>query len=135
MAKETNTKTAAKTGIIRRPGQHLKKPDFGNDVAASRVWDWAIRVYKFEAADRMALIMFCQCWSCYQGEHEAIAKSEGKERKLPSDNAYKWFGALYKMLISLGMTPAQRGKLSVPPQTESLYNMDGGDGSEFPDDQ
>jgi len=116
-----------------KPGKRLLKPDFESETA-SRIWDWAVNTYTFEAADRVALILFCDAYSKYETTVTRLKGSDGKEYGSITQLCCKWFDRVYKMMIVLGMTPAQRKSIGAPPAYEGLGGLaTRGMNGEFPD--
>jgi hypothetical protein len=94
------------------------KPKFDNDDA-ERFWNYATSACDYLTfADTPLLVLASDVWAQYRKAYREFHGNEGDAKF--ATLVCKWIDRVYKMLVCLGMTPAQRKNLGAPPIYESI---------------
>jgi phage terminase small subunit len=94
------------------------EPQFASRYA-KEFWDKAVVSCDYLTyADTAVLTMACHAWAMYMNLYKSLENSpdDGKLAGV----VCKWFDRVYKLLICLGMTPAQREKMGAVPLYEGI---------------
>ena len=76
-----------------------------DDPRGKAMWQWAVKSYRYQAADRLALTMLCHAWSDYCRHYDASRTETPKNATSPLT---AMFDRVCKMMFCLGMMPSQR---------------------------